>query len=1425
MGGQISLLVQTSASIGIFSYIDVLDNVHYISQVNSSRFLKTVKALDPNGEIIIKVFVKPTGSYKLPKIKNALLIESQLLAPVPNVLNYSKLIETNRAAYLLRQYMKSNLYDRLSTRPYLNNSELKFITFQLLQAVKNIHDLGICHGDLKTENILVTSSNWIFLTDFASIIKPVYLPEDNPSEFFFYFDTSKRRICYVAPERFDSHKTNTPGDDTEDSYVVTIQMDIFSLGCCIAEIYSEGLALFDLSQLFKYKNNEYHVDDILQAQLISSEMKPLILDMINIDPQKRLSTDQLLSKYRGNIFPETYYTFTYDYFRELSIMNTSVPTNGEISSNSILENKCDVLDECCNKIYKDFEKICASLGYCVDENISLENSDLNDEYASFLTFDISLQIKNILPDMEMDTDKDITDNHSFIFFLSFLCHALRNLVSRESKLKTLQLILSFSRFVDDEHKFNRIVPYFVSLFEDSDPNVQSFSLRCLSELLSNVNEVTQLNENIFVDYLFPRIRKLLLASKNNTYVRIVLASSISNLVENASRFQDLFIKSYSNGNDEDWIVDLETLDITNRYMKKLSEQIEQITILLLTDTDVAVKKALLNNILSLCNFFGREKTNDIILSHLITYFNDKDSSLRIEFIELIPAISVLLGPMSIQQYILPLLIQTITDPEELVIVYVLQSLKDICTTGLVEKKSYFDICRTVAPLLLHPNTWIRQFSLILIVEISSRLSEAEVYCMLYPCIRPYFEFDVNFDLPSMISSCKQPISRSIFDLLCTWSLKASKTLFWKRIPNSSVDSFGFNNITFITKDFSAKFYGFNKSLKSTKSVIKSYKDEEIPLTAEDKSWIDKFKSMDLSSDEFWKLAILRGYILSISKNIRKKTEHLSATEKVYYSRRIKLQNVYPKTVFFEASFNSENCKYDTNLIFNDYSEQNKLDVSSSQRAPNNLISIRNLNGSIMLPTKTNPTTTSNFENVTVHLQSKYKSFSPYAKYDQASISKVQPFVVSNSYEGSEGTVRTFLDKYEILYPLHKYPEFGSNIETTVNEFDVNSYKGQLIINLTQNDFNELSVLTILPTQFPLLIIGLFNGSLKLWNISDITKSEFYSPQLTYDCSSGIVDIAIVPGYDAFSVLTQDNTILVFRVIPSKAGKLNNTPMISCIRKFNVDKDCQNISIRKISVVSIIGNTFIVALSKSSNMYFYDIKTTELIHVIRLPPEYGAIISYEIDSKSEILLAGTTHGVICMWDLRFYVLIKAWTFGDHTPITNIKLFTEYSKNHIIVAGGSKQASLTIWDYSRQQCTYAFVGSDTNIPINNFIAHEKTEGAIDANMEMINFEETYFQSYGTAIFFTTNTTRDVTILDIANINSPKSVFSGSLKDYGYYSLAMNPNLTYIARKQSTEKLNTNIQNIHMNYVTSINIANFEDKKYVISADSSGIVNIYV
>lgn len=212
-------------------------------------------------------------------------------------------MESDKAGYLVRQWVASSLYDRIrfvyivfqnchrimnitfSTRPFLTLVEKKWIAFQILVGLRDSRKKKVSHGDIKSENILVTSWNWVYITDFASL-KPTFLPLDNPSDFAYFYDTSGRRNCYVAPERFyttekqqDATKRFPLPDDPPISHSDTLKregkvteaMDVFSAGCVLAELFLEGTALFTLSQLFKYRSGEFDPD----SSLFSIEDEPI----------------------------------------------------------------------------------------------------------------------------------------------------------------------------------------------------------------------------------------------------------------------------------------------------------------------------------------------------------------------------------------------------------------------------------------------------------------------------------------------------------------------------------------------------------------------------------------------------------------------------------------------------------------------------------------------------------------------------------------------------------------------------------------------------------------------------------------------------------------------------------------------------------------------------------------------------------------------------------------------------------------------------------------------------------------------------------------------------------------------------------------------------------------------------------------------
>ncbi|XP_020578305.1 probable serine/threonine-protein kinase vps15 isoform X2 [Phalaenopsis equestris] len=187
--------------------------------------------------------------------------------------------------------------------------DLARLVVQLLCAVKQSHDKEVCHGDIKCENVLVTSWNWLYLADFASF-KPTYIPDDDPSDFSFFFDTGGRRRCYLAPERFYDHvgeAHSAPDAPLKKS------MDIFSVGCVIAELFLEGQPLFELSQLLAYRRGQY--DPSLYLEKIPDVgIREMILHMIQLNPEERLSCDSYLQSYASAVFPSYFSPFLHQLF-------------------------------------------------------------------------------------------------------------------------------------------------------------------------------------------------------------------------------------------------------------------------------------------------------------------------------------------------------------------------------------------------------------------------------------------------------------------------------------------------------------------------------------------------------------------------------------------------------------------------------------------------------------------------------------------------------------------------------------------------------------------------------------------------------------------------------------------------------------------------------------------------------------------------------------------------------------------------------------------------------------------------------------------------------------------------------------------------------------------------------------------------------
>uniref|UniRef100_A0A8C1T040 non-specific serine/threonine protein kinase n=1 Tax=Cyprinus carpio TaxID=7962 RepID=A0A8C1T040_CYPCA len=706
MGNQLAGIAP-SQILSVDSYFSDIHDYEYDKSLGSTRFFKVARAKHREGLVVVKVFAIQDPSLPLTSYKQELEELKIRLHSCQNCLPFQKATLTEKAAILFRQYVRDNLYDRISTRPFLNNVEKKWIAFQLLNAVDQAHKSGVRHGDIKTENVMVTSWNWVLLTDFASF-KPTYLPEDNPADFNYFFDTSRRRTCYIAPERFvDGSMFATESDQTTPLVDLSSNsqrtrgelkqpMDIFSAGCVIAELFTEGVPLFDLSQLLAYRKGLFQTEQVLM-KIEDHSIRELVAQMVQREPEKRLTAEEYLKQQRGKAFPEIFYTFLQPYMAQFA------------------KETFQSADERVLVIRKNLENILNNL--C---SVGQTGKSEKQEKAS----------------QELSLSKE----QGLVVLVSVITSCLQTLRFCDSKLAALELILHLAGRLNVEIVLDRITPYLLHFCNDSMPRVRAEAVRTLTKVLALVKEVPRNDVNIYPEYILPGIAHL--AQDEATIVRLAYAENIAHLAETALRFLELVqennLSSEQDINGEDTEDTLQPNENYDSELQALHEMVQQKVVTLLSDPENIVKQTLMENgITRLCVFFGRQKANDVLLSHMITFLNDKnDWHLRGAFFDSIVGVAAYVGWQS-SSILKPLLQQGLSDVEEFVIYKALNALTCMCQLGLLQKPHIYEFVSDIAPFLCHPNLWIRYGAVGFITVVAQHLNIADIYCKLMPHLNPF----------------------------------------------------------------------------------------------------------------------------------------------------------------------------------------------------------------------------------------------------------------------------------------------------------------------------------------------------------------------------------------------------------------------------------------------------------------------------------------------------------------------------------------------------------------------------------------------------------------------------------------------------------------------------------------------------------------
>ena len=231
------------------------------------------------GEVFLVKYIKTNKIYAMKILdKNKVIeggqvehtkIERDLLVNIncPFIVEIKFAFQDKENLYIITEFLQGGeLFFHLHKEKRFTNDKAKFYVAEIVAAIEYLHKKKIVYRDLKPENVLISDTGHVKLTDFGL------------SKIFKKSKEKAYTICgtpqYLAPEVIIS----------EDGYDSTV--DWWSLGCVLYELLI-GRAPFRIC-LGDSLNEDLYKKKILIPDYVCEDAKDLITKLLVVEPKKRL---------------------------------------------------------------------------------------------------------------------------------------------------------------------------------------------------------------------------------------------------------------------------------------------------------------------------------------------------------------------------------------------------------------------------------------------------------------------------------------------------------------------------------------------------------------------------------------------------------------------------------------------------------------------------------------------------------------------------------------------------------------------------------------------------------------------------------------------------------------------------------------------------------------------------------------------------------------------------------------------------------------------------------------------------------------------------------------------------------------------------------------------------------------------------------
>jgi phosphoinositide-3-kinase regulatory subunit 4 len=882
-----------------------------------------------------------------------------------------------------------------------------------------------------------------------------------------------------------------------------------------------------------------------------------------------------------------------------------------------------------------------------------------------------------------------------------------------------------------------------------------------------VQTITAQNAYVFTEYILPRIRMHVIAPKKNpsTALRATYASCLASLATTALRFlemmQALRLGGTALAGDAEHsggqlsFTALSQLYDNNRA--DLLSYFEDHTTGLLEDTETSVRRAFLGSIATLCFAFGSAKASDVVLSHLNTYLNDRDWQLKCAFFETIVGVATYVGSAPLEEYMLPLMVQSLTDPEETVVERVLRSFSAIAELGLFQKSTLWELVDIVARFTMHPNTCIREAAAFFISSAVKFLSAADVHSIIIQHIRSYLK-TVPPDLTEVLilDALKKPLPRVVFDYAILWAQRTEKGSFWKAAQIQHTFTFG----------------GGQHVLPTTSGRDLGPRAlNRIPQNEEDHAWLARLRQAGMAADDEFKLVALREFIIRVA---HRRASEYALNDMNDYGGVTKLSDIQitPQLVFFDKE---EDILRQHAAAPLELELRRKTIAEALQDARDDRLSAKP--GHIAMPkpmydadgdsgattpvagieipvpkglrsptggpqiassADSRPSIRSEHKH---HLKSKGSSISlmgggkakaEIGTTNETALGRVDTSSTANrdnlsrrsmqltvplqadhrrssshprirpthNYRGNDPTVLRLLDA---MY-LEKYPQdlidFGPLVARRQSKpiKRVNGPantpwrpEGTLVAMLSEHT-EGVNRITVAPDH-TFFVTGSDDGTVKVWDSQRLEKNVTNKSRQTHKQGDGvkITALAFVEDTHCFISAGSDGSIHVVRVeyMLREDGANNTTARYGRLRIVRQYFLPQGEHATWLEQFRSDHKSVLLLCTNRSRILALELRSMEILYALQNPVRHGVPLCFCVDKKRHWLVVGTSHGVLDLWDLRFKMRIKAWSFAGGAAVNRLSLVpTARPKSkqlRVAVVGGTGQPEVTVWDLERVNCT--------------------------------------------------------------------------------------------------------------------------------------------